>query len=160
VAPSGQVFEVGRVTSAVLTTTPLAFQPNYGGGDSDAFLMELDPDATTVRYSTYLGGSGAESGSNLIIGPGVAVGASGNAYVTGATDSTDFPVTAGVLQPDFAGGTSDAFVARIVPQPTASGTPTATVTPSATASATPTPTRTGTPTPTQTRTPIPTVTPT
>ena len=90
VAPSGAVLVTGRVTSAVLSTTPGAFQPNYGGGSSDAFLTELDPAGTIVNYSTYLGGSGSESGPNQVFGPALAVDAAGNAYLTGTTDSSNF----------------------------------------------------------------------
>src|SRR5207237_6597968 len=58
---------------------------------------------------TYLGGSGDEGGY------GIAVDASGNAYVAGITDSTDFPTTAGAFQPTFGGGSGDAFVTKLAP---------------------------------------------
>ena len=64
--------------------------------------LYIDP----LLYSTYLGGSGADNGS------GIAVDSAGNAYVTGATSSANFP-TQGPVQPMFAGGRSDAFVAKI-----------------------------------------------
>ena len=67
-------------------------------------LLYIDP----LIYSTYLGGSGGESGS------GIAVDSAGNAYVTGYTQSTDFP-TKNPLQPAYAGGTDDVFVAKINP---------------------------------------------
>jgi hypothetical protein len=67
-------------------------------------LLYIDP----LIYSTYLGGSGGESGS------GIAVDSAGNAYVTGYTQSTDFP-TKNPLQPAYAGGTDDIFVAKINP---------------------------------------------
>jgi hypothetical protein len=51
--------------------------------------LVIDP---TLVYSTYLGGSGADFGS------GIAVDSTGNAYVVGATTSSDFPTTAGVYQ--------------------------------------------------------------
>jgi Bacterial Ig-like domain (group 3)/Beta-propeller repeat len=57
-------------------------------------------------YSTYLGGSGNDSGY------GIAVDSSGNAYVAGLTSSTNFP-TMNPLQPTFGGGSFDAFVAKI-----------------------------------------------
>jgi Beta-propeller repeat len=55
-------------------------------GPSDLFLAKLNTAGSTLAYSTYLGGSGDEFG----IG-GLAVDASGNAYVTGGTASIDFP---------------------------------------------------------------------
>jgi hypothetical protein len=62
-----------------------------------------------VVYSTYLGGSGFDFGA------GIAVDASGQAYVTGGTDSTNFPTTAGAFQSSFGGGTFDAFVTKLNP---------------------------------------------
>lgn len=59
--------------------------------------MAVDP---VLSYSTYLGGSLGDTGY------GIALDASGNAYVTGETSSTDFP-TANALQADYAGNRWD-----------------------------------------------------
>src|SRR5439155_5058406 len=86
-----------------------AFQTAFGGGGSDAFVTKLNPagsGASDLVYSTYLGGSGSDTGF------GIALGASGNAYVTGSTDSADFPTTAGAFTP---GGNGDAFVTKLNP---------------------------------------------
>jgi len=76
----------------------------------------IDPQ---LSYSTYLGGSGAESCSaitGLSFTPGcpaIAVDAASNAYVAGATTSTDFPQTTGEYQPTLgAGATANAFIAK------------------------------------------------
>jgi hypothetical protein len=74
--------------------------------------LVIDP---TLSYSSYLGGSSLEQGF------GIAVDASGNAYVTGCTGSPDFPATTGSDQPNIAGGgdcgtvdgAGDAFVAKV-----------------------------------------------
>ena len=67
--------------------------------------LVIDP---VLSYSTYLGGSGED----YFFGGGIAVDASGNAYVTGTTSSTDFP-TANPIQPTFGGGNDDAFVTKL-----------------------------------------------
>ncbi len=75
-------------------TTPAAFQPAYGGGnEGDAFVTKLNPAGSALVYSTFLGGSSNDAGY------GIAVDADGNAYVTGSTNSTNFPTTAGAFQP-------------------------------------------------------------
>ncbi|MEK9142651.1 MAG: SBBP repeat-containing protein, partial [Nitrospirota bacterium] len=70
----------------------------------------IDP---ILLYSTYLGGSANEDGFEF--GPhGIAVDSLGNAYIAGATTSTDFPgVTAGSVQPIHGGGLFDAYVAKL-----------------------------------------------
>jgi beta-propeller repeat-containing protein len=86
-----------------------ALQPAHSGGDGDAFVTKLDATGSAFVYSTYLGGSNGDSGSD------VAVDSSGNAYVVGSTSSTDFP-TKNPIQPENAGGYSsfsDVFVSKI-----------------------------------------------
>ena len=80
------------------------------GGTDDAFAGKLNPAGSALVYSTYLGGSGSESGH------GVAVDSAGNAYLAGVTDSTNFP-TANALQ-DMNAGSFDAFVAKLSVRPT------------------------------------------
>jgi hypothetical protein len=95
------------------TMNPLqpAFSANYG--NSDAFVAKVNPAGAALVYSTYLGGSGGDGGSGIAYGLGIGVDSSGNAYVTGATFSTDFP-TMNPLQPALTGnGNSDAFVAKL-----------------------------------------------
>jgi hypothetical protein len=63
---------------------------------------------SALVYSTYLGGSSGDDGK------GIAVDAGGNAYVTGVTQSTNFPTTLGAFQTTF-GGDVDAFVTKLNP---------------------------------------------
>ncbi len=96
-------YVTGFTQSINFPFTPGVAQPATGGGD-DAFVAKLDS-AGAVAYATYLGGSGDEAGN------GIAVDSAGNAYVTGQTDSTDFP-TASPLQGANAGGV-DGFVTAL-----------------------------------------------
>ena len=62
------------------------------GGTTDAFVAKLDATGSRLVYSTYLGGSGNERGL------GIAVDSAEQAYVTGWTNSTNFPVTSSAFQ--------------------------------------------------------------
>jgi alpha-tubulin suppressor-like RCC1 family protein len=85
---AGQTFSKQYSTNAALATSG-AFQTNFAGGKltGDAFVAKFNNSGTSLIYLTYLGGS-ADDGAF-----GVAVDSAGNAYVTGFTDSPDFPVT-------------------------------------------------------------------
>ena len=103
--PAGNTY-IGGYTFSPDFPTVNAIQPTYAG-NVDAYLTKFSADGQTVIYSTFLGGSGFEYGWD------VAVDSAGNAYMTGFTQSTDFP-TAHALQPTNHGNT-DAFVAKINP---------------------------------------------
>jgi hypothetical protein len=87
----------------------------------DAFVAKLNPGTTTgaqLLYCTYLGGGSTD------FGLGIGLDASGNAYVTGSTNSTDHPAVSGGIaayQGSLKGGT-DAFVAKINNPATGTGT--------------------------------------
>ena len=75
-------------------------------GDFDGFVAKLNAAGTALVYSTYLGGSGFEAASSI------AVDSSGNAYITGDTQSSNFPISTGVPQSTFA-GVDDAFITKL-----------------------------------------------
>ncbi|MBI2271001.1 MAG: PKD domain-containing protein [Bacteroidetes bacterium] len=83
----------------------LAHQPGYGGG-GDAFAAKLNPATGFPIWSTYYGGSAIEFGS------AIAVDASGNCILAGATASATNIATAGAQQIAFAGGPLDAFIVK------------------------------------------------
>ncbi|TLY20499.1 MAG: hypothetical protein E6K68_07800, partial [Nitrospirae bacterium] len=109
---SGNAYLTGVTDSADFPTTLGALQTLFGG-DADAFVTKLDPTGATLVYSTFLGGSGFDDGL------GIAVDASGNAYLTGVSDSTDFPTTLGAFQTASGGGGGDTFVTKLNPAGTA-----------------------------------------
>jgi hypothetical protein len=82
--------------------------PIQGGsaGSADVFVSKLDAAGAVLTYSTYLGGT------NWDYGWGIAVDDAGNAYVTGETESTNFPTTFNAYQGTYAGW-YDAFVSKI-----------------------------------------------
>lgn len=92
-----------------------ALQRNYGGS-VDAFVTKYNATGSALIYSTFLGGNGSEN-TGLIadITPvgGIAVDNFGNAYVTGKTESSNFPVTRAIQSA--MRGDNDAFVAKIDP---------------------------------------------
>ena len=80
-------------------------------GFYNGFVAELG--ANGVVYATYLGGTKTEANApktTLTLAIGIAVDASGDAYVTGTTHTIDFPVTSGAFQTQY-GGTTDLPVA-------------------------------------------------
>jgi hypothetical protein len=104
----GNMFVAGYTESGAFPTTPNAFQTEYGGGWMDAFVCKLDREGSIV-YSTFLGGSKDDTGSDI------AVDASGYAYITGNTWTGDFPLTENAIQHRFGGGQSDAFICKLDP---------------------------------------------
>src|SRR5207244_4370657 len=110
---AGNAYVTGNTSSSDFPTSPGAYQTTFGGGFGsglgDAFVAKLDPTGSALIYSTYLGGSGDD------VAYGIALDSSGNAYVVGATASTDFPTTPGAFQTTFGGGDADIFVTKVNP---------------------------------------------
>ena len=102
---AGNAYVTGRA-EAGFPVTPGAFQTTFGGAVWDVFVTKLNSTGTALVYSTFLGGTGVDSGM------GIAVNTAGNAYVTGSTDSPNFPVTPGSFQTVKA-ETTDAFVTEL-----------------------------------------------
>ncbi|WP_169089130.1 SBBP repeat-containing protein [Paenibacillus sp. PL91] len=111
---SGNAYVIGVTFSTDFPVTPGAFQTTFNGG-GDAFVTKLNPTGTALIYSTYLGGGLGDAGDE---GRSIAVDASGNAYVTGTTNSTDFPTTPGAFDTTF-NGVDDVFVTKLNPTGTA-----------------------------------------
>jgi hypothetical protein len=86
------------------TNFPVLNQYQTDGGAKDAFVTKLNTSGDSLVYSTYLAGNGDDEAN------GIAVNGDNNAYVTGYTNSTDFP-TLNQYQTD--GGYVDAFITRL-----------------------------------------------
>lgn len=106
---SGSVYLAGDTTSADFPVknayAAKCAQTMFDVCIPDAFLAKLSADGSQLLYSTYLGGMEPDTAQ------GVVAGASGHAYLTGQTFSSDFP-TKTAAQAKF-GGESDAFVTDI-----------------------------------------------
>lgn len=103
---SGDVIAAGE-TGSTLAGTEDAAQPEFGGGNSDAFVARFNADLF-LRQATYLGGSGDEGGMvTLALCPDT-----GEVIVAGMTSSGDFPSTAGGAQA-VPSAAPDGFVARL-----------------------------------------------
>jgi hypothetical protein len=111
---SGSVYVTGGTTSADFPVTSGVLQTKYGGADGgyqsvngDIFVTKLSPDGSSLIWSTYIGGSGDDNAYSIVVdGTGV--------YLTGGTNSSDYPVTSGVYKPS-SGGLTDVFVTKLDP---------------------------------------------
>src|SRR5579885_2286443 len=117
---AGEIYVTGMTKSSgtgAFPATSGAYQAackldSQGNCNGDAFVAKIDPTqagSSSLLYSTLIGGSSGDSGN------AIAVDSSGDAYITGFTNSTDFPVTTAVFQPTYGGGNADAFVTKLDP---------------------------------------------
>lgn len=102
------------VAGIAFESFPLVNPVDAAASTYEAVVTRLNPTGSALEYSTFLGGTRRDFGS------GIAVDSSYRAYVTGSTESTDFPTTSGAFQRTFQGGVAhrsdpalDAFVARL-----------------------------------------------
>ena len=120
---SGNAYIAGSTTSTDFPVTPGAFQATdptksypYGTEIGSGFVTKLNSTGTGLIYSTYLGGG------MLDVIWGIAVDASGSAYLTGNTADLDFPTTAGAFQttaPQTTTQNESGFVTKLNPAGTA-----------------------------------------
>lgn len=102
----GNAYVTGETSSADFPTTTGALRTTYSAVNNLAFVAKINSTGTALLYSTFLGGSYGDWGS------AIAVDSSGNAYITGIANSSDFPTTSGAMQRQFH-GSSDAFVSKL-----------------------------------------------
>lgn len=116
---AGNAYVAGFTNSTNFPVTADALQRTFGGAGGqdqpigDGFLLKLSADGATLGYSTYFGGKQDDSFA------GMATDAAGGIYLTGSTESPNFPVTPGAAQRSFGGMTfsgrplGDAMVVKI-----------------------------------------------
>lgn len=116
VSAHGNAFVTGITTSLNFPTEPDGARFGPAGG-SDTFVTKFNTEGNQLIYSAYLGGSSNENyypeleelGSTY---GGIAIDSIGNAYITGLTRSSDFPITPGSYQQTLK-GLSDTFVTKL-----------------------------------------------
>lgn len=107
IGPDGSVFVAGTTTSGDFPLAGAGSTSPRGG--QDIFVSRFDASGSRLLSSAVFGGSLNDTAV------GLAVDATGAAYVSGTTGSTDFPVSAGAAQVSYGGGASDAFLTKIGP---------------------------------------------
>ena len=105
---AGNAYVSGVTLSTDFPTTAGAYDPTYNGTGVDSFVTKLNADGTALVYSTYLGGAAAGDWAY-----GLALNSDGNVYVSGISDSSDFPITAGVY--DSTPASDSFFVTKLDP---------------------------------------------
>jgi hypothetical protein len=105
---NGDVFVVGNTAGNLPGPYTASGAQQIFGGYIDAFVAKLKNDLTgPLINATYLGGNADDYGSAIALDP------SGNVFVAGMTRATNFPKTAGGLQPALGGFSYNNFVARL-----------------------------------------------
>jgi len=103
---NGNVYVTGYTASSDFPVTSGAYDTTFNGGWYDIFITKLNSTGSSLIYSTYLGGS------NTDCGYAIAIDGNGNAYVTGDTISSDFPVTSSAYDTTF-NGDFDVFITKL-----------------------------------------------
>jgi uncharacterized repeat protein (TIGR01451 family) len=108
------VYVTGLATAGFPTTTGAFRTGPIGTGCSgapckDSFVTKLNPAGGTLLYSTFLGGSGDDTTRDIN------VNSAGMAFITGFTNSSDFPTTASAFKKSIPAGTTNAFVTALQP---------------------------------------------
>ncbi len=107
----GIAYITGDTNSSNFPATPGAYDTTYNdtfSPFSDVFIAKVDAAGANLLYATYLGGDSYDHGR------GIAIDGVGTAYITGYTESDNFPTTAGVYDPTH-NNDIDAFVTKINP---------------------------------------------
>ncbi|HSU28899.1 MAG TPA: PKD domain-containing protein, partial [Chitinophagaceae bacterium] len=103
---SGNIY-VASCTQSLDFPTPNGFQTSFGGGLQDGALIKLNANASAAIFCSYLGGGGNDAAYVL------SLGATGDIYVGGGTESSNFPGDhTGTIYPSNQGGI-DGFLARV-----------------------------------------------
>jgi len=104
---SGNIYVGGNTASADFPTTSGSYDTDYNSEDS--IISKISSDGRFLMYSSFLGGSAKDTLRSFKVNP------AGDCYITGTTESADFPTTSGVIDTTFNSGVSDIFICSINP---------------------------------------------
>ncbi|MEK7812978.1 MAG: SBBP repeat-containing protein, partial [Candidatus Desantisbacteria bacterium] len=103
---SGDVFVAGYTYSSNFPTTTNAYDTSHNGS-CDAFVSKLDNSLTSLLSSTFIGGSSWDYANAICLDQ------SGNLFIAGYTDSSNYPTTIGAYDTSYNGGYYDVFVSKL-----------------------------------------------
>ena len=109
---NGDVYVASCSWGTDFPTTAGVVQGTSGGGFQDGVVFKMPPNLSTLTWSTFLGGSNFDAAYNLKVGSG------GEVYVTGGTNSNNYPTTTGAISTSLVGGI-DGWVTVLNPNATA-----------------------------------------
>jgi parallel beta-helix repeat protein len=108
---SGNIYVAGSTYSADFPTTTGAYDTSMNGINTDVFVSKFDSNLENLLASTFLGGSIGVGGVSWELAHAMVLDRSGNIYVAGYTQSSDFPTTTGAYDYSYNGG--DAFISKL-----------------------------------------------
>ncbi len=113
----GNAIDVDRDGNVIVagTTASIEFPSTQGSYDDDgnlsldwdAFVVKMDPNGSSLLFSTFIGGSGLDQVLDMEMAP------NGDILLLGCTDSRDFPIVGNPLYPYYMGGILDGFVFQL-----------------------------------------------
>lgn len=104
---NNNIYIASTTASSNFPVTSGCFQPSHAGGIQDGVVVKMDNSLTTVIWASYLGGSGNDAVYSILVDPNEDI------YVAGGTTSFDFPLTSGVLNASYQGGSADGYITHI-----------------------------------------------
>jgi gliding motility-associated-like protein len=93
--------------SSNFPTTPGSYHPGFYGGFQDGVVLKINSSLTSLSWSTYIGGTSYDAVYD------VAIDMNGNLFISGGTNSANYPTTTGVLHSTYRGGTADGFITHL-----------------------------------------------